>query len=226
MAVREDELVARKEEPRAGEPYWPAQLAVLVALLLSALLPGKLTLGPPWLLPGLEAMLLLGLAVTTPRRVHPEHPFRRRVAILMIALVNATNLVSLVLLSNLLLNGSKTNGRALITAGALIWLTNVLIFALWYWESDRGGPAARAAHDTRHADFLFPQMNLEQWCDPLWAPTFLDYLYVSLTNATAFSPTDTMPLTAVAKSLMGIQSLISLVTIGLVVARAVNILNG
>ncbi len=104
MAVREEQLVARQEEPRAGEPYWPAQLAVVIALLLSALLPGKLTLGPPWLLPGLEGMLLLGLAVTTPRRVHPEHPFRRRAAILMIAVVNATNLVSLVLLSDLLLN--------------------------------------------------------------------------------------------------------------------------
>jgi uncharacterized membrane protein len=225
MAVREIDQ-PRVDEPQLGEPFWPAQLAVLVALLLSALLPSRITLGPPWLLPALEGMLLLGLAVTTPRRVHPEHPYRRRAAILMIALINATNLFSLVLLSNLLLNGSKSSGRALITAGALIWLTNVIIFALWYWESDRGGPAARAAHDTTRADFLFPQMNLKQWCAPTWTPTFLDYLYVSLTNATAFSPTDTMPLTPLAKSLMGIQSLISLVTIGLVVARAVNILNG
>jgi hypothetical protein len=145
--------------------------------------------------------------------------------------VNATNLFSLILLSDLLLNGSKANGKSLITSGALIWLTNVIIFALWYWESDRGGPAARAAGATKRTDFLFPQMTLdrmafERWCEPRWTPAFLDYLYVSLTNATAFSPTDTMPLTALAKSLMGIQSLISLVTIGLVVARAVNILNG
>jgi uncharacterized membrane protein len=223
MAVQEIDQ-APVEEPKVGEPFWPAQLAVLMALLLSALLPRKLTLGPPWLLPGLEGLLLLGLVLTTQRRLHPEHPIRRRAAILMIAVVNATNLFSLILLSDLLLNGSKANGKSLISSGALIWLTNVIIFALWYWETDRGGPAARAAGDTTRTDFLFPQMTLERWCEPHWKPAFLDYIYVSLTNATAFSPTDTMPLTALAKSLMGIQSLISLVTIGLVVARAVNIL--
>src|SRR5260370_42486980 len=112
MAVGEEQLVARQEEPRAGEPYWPAQLAVVIALLLSALLPGKLTLGPPWLLPGLEGMLLLGLAVTTPRRGHPEHPLRRPAAIPLIAGGNPTHPVSLVLLSDLLLHRrGTTNGR-------------------------------------------------------------------------------------------------------------------
>jgi uncharacterized membrane protein len=211
-------------EPGVGEPFWPAQLAVLVAIGLSATLPGKLTVGPTWLLPAFEGVLLAGLAITTPMRVHPEHPRRRRVAILMIALVNATNLISLALLVHYLLRGGRTNGRELITAGALIWLTNVIVFALWYWESDRGGPAERAARTGAPPDFLFPQMTNERLGRDTWLPKFLDYLYVSLTNATAFSPTDTMPLSALAKSLMGIQALISLVTIGLVVARAVNIL--
>ena len=107
----------------------------------------------------------------------------------------------------------------------LIWLTNFLIFALWYWELDRGGPGKRAAGHDQAPDFLFPQMSDDR-IEPLnWRPQFIDYLYVSLTNATAFSPTDTMPLTPMAKSVMGIQSLVSLVTLGLIVARAVNVLS-
>ena len=117
-----------------------------------------------------------------------------------------------------------TNGHELIIAGSEIWLTNVLIFALWYWEVDRGGPGVRAAGLDGQPDFLFPQMTDESELYPGWRPQFVDYLYVSLTNATAFSPTDTMPLSVQAKMIMGLQSLISLVTIGLVVSRAVNIL--
>ena len=106
----------------------------------------------------------------------------------------------------------------------LIWLTNFLIFALWYWELDRGGPGRRAAGHDAAPDFLFPQMTDDRIEPVQWRPVFIDYLYVSLTNATAFSPTDTMPLTHMAKSIMGVQALVSLVTIGLIVSRAVNIL--
>ena len=102
---------------------------------------------------------------------------------------------------------------------------NVLIFALWYWELDRGGPGRRAAGHDAAPDFLFPQMTDDRIEPPGWRPRFVDYVYVSLTNATAFSPTDTMPLTPMAKSVMGGQALVSLVTIGLIVARAVNVLN-
>ena len=105
-----------------------------------------------------------------------------------------------------------------------IRLTNFLIFALWYWEMDRGGPGKRAPGRDGPPDFLFPQMADDR-IEPLeWRPKFIDYLYVSLTNAAAFSPTDTMPLTPMAKCFMGIQSLVSLVTIGLIVSRAINIL--
>ena len=107
----------------------------------------------------------------------------------------------------------------------LIWLTNFLLFALWYWELDRGGPGRRAAGRDQPPDFLFPQMSDDRIEPRNWRPRFIDYLYVSLTNATAFSPTDTMPLTPMAKSVMGIQSLVSLVTLGLIVARAVNVLS-
>jgi hypothetical protein len=143
----------------------------------------------------------------------------------LIALVSADNIFSLVGLSNHLINGGLHNGRLLIASGAVLWLTNVLLFGLWYWELDRGGPAAREGAIDRIPDFLYPQMTEERWAPIDWRPSLLDYLYVSFTNATAFSPTDTMPLTPRAKVLMSAQSLTALVTVGLVVARAVNILN-
>ncbi len=208
----------------ASEPFWPAQVTILVAIALQLLLPDRLTAGPRWLIPSLEAALLLGMFMATPRQLEREHPLRRRTAIGLTALVSAANIYSLVLLSELLLGRGVSNGRQLIVSGVLIWLTNFLIFGLWYWELDRGGPGRRAAGRDGPPDLLFPQMNDDRIQPAGWRPTFVDYLYVSLTNATSFSPTDTMPLTSVAKSVMGLQSLVSLVTIGLIVARAVNIL--
>jgi uncharacterized membrane protein len=206
------------------EPVWPAQLTVLVAIGLQFTLPERLTVGPSWLLPALEGVLVIGLAMATPRELEHEHTLRRRAAVGLVALVSAANIFSLVALTHYLLHHNVSNGRELIVAGMLIWLTNFLIFALWYWEIDRGGPGRRAAGHDGPPDFLFPQMSDDR-IEPIdWRPGFIDYLYVSLTNATAFSPTDTMPLTVMAKSIMGIQSIVSLVTIGLVVSRAVNIL--
>lgn len=210
--------------PAAGEPFWPAQLTILAAILLQLLLPRRLTAGPTWLIPGLEAALLLGMFMATPRQLEHEHPVRRRVTLGMTAFVSAANVFSLVLLTHYLLHHNVANGPELIFSGVAIWLTNFLIFGLWYWELDRGGPGRRAAGHDGPPDFLFPQMNDDRVQQPGWRPRFLDYLYVSLTNAAAFSPTDTMPLTHAAKSIMGIQSLVSLVTIGLIVSRAVNIL--
>jgi uncharacterized membrane protein len=210
--------------PPASEPFWPAQATILAAIALQVALPKRLTAGPPWLVPSLEAALLLGMFMATPRQLEHEHPRRRRVALGLTAFVSVANIYSLGALSHLLLHRNVQNGSELITSGVLIWLTNFLIFALWYWETDRGGPGRRAAGNDRAPDFLFPQMSDDR-IEPLyWRPKFIDYLYVSLTNATAFSPTDTMPLTTTAKSIMGLQALVSLVTIGLIVSRAVNIL--
>jgi uncharacterized membrane protein len=206
------------------EPVWPAQLTVLVAIGLQFTLPERLTVGPSWLLPALEGVLVIGLAMATPRELEHEHALRRRAAVGLVALVSAANIFSLIALTHYLLHHDVSNGRELIVAGMLIWLTNFLIFGLWYWEIDRGGPGRRAAGHDGPPDFLFPQMSDDRIEPVDWRPGFIDYLYVSLTNATAFSPTDTMPLTAMAKSIMGIQSIVSLVTIGLVVSRAVNIL--
>jgi hypothetical protein len=211
--------------------YWPAQLCVLGAILLQVRLPDKLTVGPTWLLPSLEGALLLGLAASTPRgRVDEEHPARRRVAIGLIALVNVANAASLYLLAHELLHKHVTNGRPLILSGITIWLTNVLIFSLWYWELDRGGPGNRVRHPDPttpegQPDFLFTQMgDALPYTPKTWLPNFVDYLALSFTTATAFSPTDVLPLSSLAKILMAAQAMISLVTLGLIISRAINIL--
>lgn len=218
---------ARRAEQLLGrtDPFWPAQLTVLAAVLMYFALPAKLTLHPTWLLPVLEGVVLAGLVAATPHPRARYHPGRRYVAMALIGLVSAVNAFSLVLLVHYLVAGGKTGGNPLLVAGAILWLTNVLLFALWYWELDRGGPIGRLTAPPERSSFLFPQMTDPKWAPADWRPEFLDYLYVSLTNATAFSPTDTMPLTRSAKSLMGFQSVVSLVTVGLVVARAVNILS-
>jgi hypothetical protein len=210
--------------PGSPEPFWPAQLTVLAAIGLQFALPDRLTVGPFWLIPGLEGVLLIGLFFATPNMLEFEHPRRRRLALGMIAFVSAGNIYSLTLLSKFLLHHSVVRGDELIRSGVVIWLTNFLIFGLWYWELDRGGPGKRASGNDLAPDFLYPQMSDDTIEPRDWRPRFIDYLYVSLTNATAFSPTDTMPLTPMAKSVMGVQSVASLVTLGLIVSRAVNIL--
>jgi uncharacterized membrane protein len=210
--------------PPGAEAFWPIQVTVLAAIGLQIGLSKRLTVGPAWLLPALEGVLLIGLSMATPRQLEHEHRARRRTAIALTAFVSAANIFSLVELTHLLLHHNVENGRELVVSGMLIWLTNFLIFALWYWEIDRGGPGRRAAGHDGPPDFLFPQMSDDRIEPRFWRPQFLDYLYVSLTNATAFSPTDTMPLTPMAKMIMGAQSIVSLVTLGLVISRAVNIL--
>ncbi len=207
-----------------GDPFWPSQLAVAVALALNLGLAEKVTLGPNWLLPGVETLLLVALVVVVPRRATEHSRMRRRFALTVVALVSLTNVVTLVLLVHYLINGAHIGGHKLILSGALVWATNVLLFAVWYWELDRGGPVARFRESDRLPDFQFPQMENPQFAPQGWRPGFADYLYTSLTNAAAFSPTDTMPLTPTAKVVMSVQSLAALATAGLVIARAVNIL--
>ncbi len=198
---------------------------ILSAILLDLALPDKLTIGPAWLLPAMEGALVVGLGAASPHPRWRHNPVRRKIALGLTGLVSATNMFSLVLLCHYLVNGGKESGRDLVYSGAVLWLTNVLLFAIWYWELDRGGPVARLTGETTAPDFLFPQMSEPEHAPEGWKPRLVDYLYTSFTNATAFSPTDTMPLTASAKWLMAAQSLTALVTIGLVVARAVNILS-
>jgi uncharacterized membrane protein len=210
--------------PPESEPFWPAQLTVLIAIAVQLLLPESLTAGPAWLVPSLEGALLIGMFIVTPNVVEDEHPRRRRIALSLTAFVTAANIFSLGALTHFLLHHTVSDGRSLIVSGVLIWLTNLLIFALWYWEIDRGGPGRRASGRDGPPDFLFPQMSDDRIEPRDWRPKFFDYFYVSLTNNTAFSPTDTMPLTPMTKAVMGVQSVVSLLTIGLIVSRAVNIL--
>jgi hypothetical protein len=209
------------------DPFWGPQLIVAGAIILDISLPDKLVLGPKWLLPGVEGLLLLGLMIASPHPKMRHSRLRRRLSLALISLVSAVNLLSLFLLVHYLLHhgvNAPVKGRPLILGGIVLWVTNVLLFGLWYWELDRGGPIARAMTPEALPDFLFPQMTATRYAPPGWIPDLIDYLYVSFTNASAFSPTDTMPLTAIAKVLMTTQAIAALVTIGLVVARAVNIL--
>jgi uncharacterized membrane protein len=212
--------VAAKSEPR-----WPASLAIVVCAALYFVLPAKFTLGPGWLIPVLEGAILVPLSIAAPRRVIDESRWTQIAAVALIALANFANLVSLILLIRLLIsNGKEITGPELLFSSVAIWVTNVIVFALWYWELDRGGPDDRLRPEHEPPDFLFPQMTTPGCAPGGWTPGFLDYLYVSFTNATAFSPTDTMPLTPWAKVLMLLQAAASLITIAIVAARAVNIL--
>lgn len=211
--------------PVMSEHRWPASVAVLVAVFLYVTLPQRLTLGPVWLIPVLELALLVPLSIVAPRRHPGEKGWQRYSAMGIIAIINAANFTSLYLLLQVLLTrGQEVTGEHLLTGAMQIWVTNVIVFALWYWELDRGEPDERASEVHRQPDFLFPQMVTPGCTVPSWAPQFVDYAYVSFTNACAFSPTDTMPLTKWAKVLMAVQAFASLVTVALVAARAVNIL--
>jgi hypothetical protein len=205
------------------DPYLAPQLVVASAIVLDLTLPKKVTIGPSWLLPSFEGLLLIGLSALTPHPKMRYSPGRRYGALTLIGVVSAVNTVSLTLLCHYLLKGRAESGRDLIRAGVVLWITNVLLFGLWFWQLDRGGPLARRTKP-EPPDFLFPQMT-EPSLAKDWEPNLVDYLYVSFTNATAFSPTDAMPLSRLAKVLMAVQALTALVTVGLVVARAVNILN-
>jgi uncharacterized membrane protein len=206
------------------DPYLGGQLVLAAAILLQLSLSEKLTVGSRYLLPGLEALALVGLTAATPHPRMRHSPLRRHLALALIALVTVANCYSLVMLCHFLLRGGRASGHALIGSGIALWGTNVLLFGVWYWQLDGGGPRARDRKRKPRPDFLFVQMTEREFAPRGWEPALVDYLYTSFTNATAFSPTDTMPLTPMAKSLMAVQAFSALATIGLVVARAVNIL--
>jgi hypothetical protein len=187
-------------------------------------LPGKFVLGPKWVLPALEAALLIPLTIANPVRLTRQTRATRAMAVTLIALISLFNAFSTGLLVHGILNGIKVGGRSLVLSAIEIWITNVLVFTLWYWELDRGGPIARAFGEPRPPDFLFTQMTRPGVADRDWMPGYVDYFYTSFTNCTAFSPTDTMPLSPWSKLLMLLQACVSLVTVALVAARAVGIL--
>jgi uncharacterized membrane protein len=219
-------VVPAWKRPTEGEARWQVALAVAIAVALQYPLPGRVVLvHPVWLLPTLQGLLLIALVMANPRRINTESRALRLLGLMLAALLSLANAYSVTRLVLDLVQGTEGNnaGPLLITGGT-IWLINVIIFALWYWEFDRGGPVARAQALRMYPDFEFAQMATPQLAPPGWEPTFADYLYLAFTNATAFSPTDTLPLSRWAKVGMTVQASVSIVTVVLVVARAVNIL--
>lgn len=211
---------------RTYEPVWHVQLSVLAAIGLQLALPSHYVFGSRWVLIFAEILLLAALSFTTPKERIFRSISRRINVFLLIAAIGLTNLYALVQVADKLLSpGHLVNsGRELILSALNIYLTNVIVFALLYWEMDGGGPGQRLRTPDHEQDFLFPQSQNSTYKHPNWQPTFVDYLYVSSTNSMAFSPTDTMPLSRRAKLLMLAQATVSLVAIALVAARAVNIL--
>ena len=208
-----------------GESTWPVRCAVVAATALQVALPNRYEMPPTWLLPTIGVLLAIGLSIAHPRRITRHSPQLRLVSILLIAVITLANAGSAAKLITALLQGrAHESASTLLLTGGAIWLTNVIVFGMWYWNLDRGGPAARAQALKTYPDFLFPQMTIADLSPPDWQPQFFDYLYLSFTNAAAFSPTDTLPLARWAKLTMMLQSVVSLGTVVLVIARAVNIL--
>jgi len=207
---------------------------VLVAVALYAALPESLVIGPRFLIPAVEVALLFALIATNPWRLTRQTRWSRWASLGLTALVVVTNLITLGLLVKELVSAQGADGRALLVAALQVWATNVIAFGLIYWELDRGGPVARTQVHPRNrlqlADFRFTQDETQDTVVEVaagssvkadWIPTLVDYLFLSTTNSSAFSPTDTMPLTSRAKILMGIQATAALITSLLVIARAV-----
>jgi uncharacterized membrane protein len=208
-----------------GEHRAAVTVATLVAIGLVFALPSRVANRPHLLLPLAALTLLLALTIASPTRMEKDSTLVRVLSIGLLGVMGVANAASGI---RLVIDLSRAQGirtpSTLLLTGAEVWLTNIVVFALLYWECDRGGPTERAK-GTRHLpDFLFPQMQVPEFCAEHWEPRFMDYLYLSFTNATAFSPTDVLPLARWAKFVMMIQSITSIVTVGLVIARAVNVL--
>jgi hypothetical protein len=211
------------------EPRWPVALAVLTFIALSVVLrvavPDRESLGPRWLVPGIEFGLLACLVAADPAHLARRRRWLRRIAmVLVFALAAATLIATGKLIQQLIVGGRVTNeAGSLLASGAVIWLGNVLVFSLVYWLLDSGGPVARYLSERPYPDFAFSQQMSPELAPPGWRAKYVDYLILGLTTSTAFSPTDVMPMTAWAKLTMALQSIISLSVVGLVIARAVNV---
>ncbi len=212
----------RQEAFRRREMVY-AQTALLIAIALALTLNKKLVIGPKYVIAILELLLVFGIGITTPLRHDLGNKLRRNFSLALIALISFANAASMVIVTNALVHGSDIQGKQLIFASFSIFITNIIIFSLWYWEIDSPGLTGIQKHDD-DPKFMFPQMSIKLPETKDWEPSYFDYFYLSTTNSTAFSPTDVMPLTHGAKLLMGAQAFISLLTVVLVTARAVNIL--
>ncbi|MDT5018877.1 MAG: hypothetical protein QOD39_5037 [Mycobacterium sp.] len=234
-----DEFLRRAERLASGAeqhvPSWlrpgdpesrlPALTALITAIVLQLAIPKTYTVVPRWPLIALEILLVVVLVGLNPLRLSRSTTIGRWTTYVLLAAITLDNTLSALLLDIRILSGEVSNQPAvLLGSGAAIYVTNVIVFGIWYWELDRGGPFARRQGARPYPDFMFPQMTERELAPPNWRPEFMDYLYVSFTNVVAFSPTDTMPMTRWAKAMMSVQSMVSFTTLALVIARAVNVL--
>ncbi len=209
-----------------GEKRWPMAVTLVVAMILPFLLPGQLSYLPRWFYPVLEAILLVAVVVADPGRIDRRTTLVRIISVGLVVILVAGSTGAMVrLVIDIIDAGPETNSAdKLLLVGSLVWLYSIITFAFFYWVFDGGGPEARAVAPKEYPDLAFPQHLNPRVAPPLWRPEFFDYLYLGFTNATAFSPTDVMPLRHWAKLAMATQAAASLALLGLVVARAVNIL--
>ncbi|MGH7677473.1 MAG: hypothetical protein ACRENU_03330 [Gemmatimonadaceae bacterium] len=201
-------------------------LAVATAIAMQFSLPNRHVLVPTFLFPAVESLLLVVLlGGRGASRIENWSVARRRIILGLVIVMSVDNGLAVVELVRDILNGSNgDSGTVLLATGGAVWWTNVIAFSLWFWMHDRGGPTARASGHASSPSFLFATMQSSELAPAGWEPRYIDYLYLAFTNATAFSPTDTLPLTRWAKTLMLAQSAISLVIALMVIARAVSIL--
>jgi hypothetical protein len=219
-----------------GESRFPAASAILAAMALYLLLPNPLILGPRLAVPALELALFIPLVLANPKRMTKETKALRLLSIGLVLLIAIANTVALVLLVDQLVNVHTKQGAQLLLGAGQVWVTNMIVFALAFWELDRGGPVTRTRiprEKVPPADFRFPQDEDHDAIDEVaarssaksdWSPAFLDYFYVSITNSSAFSPTDTMPLSHRAKMLMATESVSAIVLSVIVIAKGVSLL--
>jgi hypothetical protein len=210
-----------------GELRWPVTFTTAVAVALEMAVPDRLQLvRPSWILPAAQGALLIALVAANPHRIDRQSRAIRLLALTLAGLLSVANGWSVARLADgIVRGGADLTAGPLLSTGSAIWLTNLVVFALWYWELDRGGPVERALGTKRYPDFQFVQMvSPPEMVPPDWEPAFTDYLYLAFTNAASFSPTDVLPMSRWAKLGMTMQALISLVTVALVVSRAVGIL--
>jgi hypothetical protein len=213
-------------DARIGESRWPPIVAIVVFIALNVAvrlwLPREGAVRVPWLLPAIEVVLLVVLLTSNPTRASERRRMHRTAIVLVCLLVVAALWATVFLVDDLIRGKGVSNKPSeLLASGGIVWLGNNLAFALLYWLMDAGGPAARLKRMTP-VDFAFTQQLSPEVAPRGWRPVFLDYLHLGFTNATAFSPTDVMPLTLRAKYAMLVQSTVALALFGLVVARAVN----
>jgi uncharacterized membrane protein len=202
-------------------------LAVLTAAIMQVVVPHRGRVPGWWLFPVIEVVMLVVIVIADPGRIDRRSARLRVFTIVLIAVMTVANsLGAILLIYDIIATVKGITFTNLLGRGALIWLTNVIVFSLWYWELDRGGPAKRAARLAIRPSLAFPEDAFPEMAEEGWEPSYPDYLYFSFTNATAFSPTDTLPLRVWVKMTLMLQAVISLLTAILVVARAVNLLPG